>query len=107
MSTVYTTASDGVFLALRVTPKASHNEVNGIAVDGQGRAALKVRVTVAPEGGKANEAVIKLLAKAVGVAKTAIVVVGGESAREKRVHIQGNSQELIEKLAKLTRQDDK
>ncbi|MBK5947556.1 hypothetical protein CCR83_14140 [Rhodobacter veldkampii DSM 11550] len=70
-------ARPGAEIAVRVTPKASRNVVVA-AEDG-----LRVYVTVAPEDGKANAAVTKLLAKALGVAKTRLVLLRGQSARDK------------------------
>ena len=58
-------ARPGSEIAVRVTPKAARNAV--IA----GSAGLRVNVTAAPEDGKANQAVVKLLAAALGVPKSA------------------------------------
>ncbi len=70
-------------LALRVTPNA---KAESLAIeDGQ----LRVRVTVVPEDGKANKAVIALLAKALGVSKSSLEIVRGETARDKLVRIKG------------------
>lgn len=70
-------AVPGTEIALRVTPKASRNAIV-VAEDG-----LRAYVTVAPEDGKANAAVAKLLAKALGVAKTRLTLVRGQTARDK------------------------
>lgn len=70
-------AVSGTEIALRVTPKASRNEIR------MGEEGLRAYVTVVPEGGKANVAVQKLLAKALGVAKTRLTLVRGETARDK------------------------
>ena len=59
---------------------------------------LKVSVTTAPEGGKANEAVIALMAREWGVAKSAISVVSGATDRRKLVEIRGPSQDLLARL---------
>jgi uncharacterized protein YggU (UPF0235/DUF167 family) len=59
---------------------------------------LKVAVTAAPEDGKANAAVIALLAREWGVAKSAISVVAGATDRRKLVEIRGPSQELLARL---------
>ena len=68
----------GAEIAVRVTPKASRNK---IVVDEAG--AIRVYVTVVPEAGKANAAVQKLLAKALGVAKSRLVLVRGQTSRDK------------------------
>lgn len=65
-------------LSVRVTPKARRNE---ISLDENG--GLRVHVTAAPEDGKANAAVIKLLAKALGVAKSRVVLIRGGTSRDK------------------------
>ncbi|MPL89872.1 hypothetical protein DFO80_107102 [Rhodobacter sp. 140A] len=70
-------AVPGTEIALRVTPKASRNVIV-VAEDG-----LRAYVTVVPEDGKANAAVAKLLAKALGVAKTRLTLVRGQTARDK------------------------
>ena len=70
-------AQPGTEIALRVTPKASRNALVA-AEDG-----LRVYVTVVPEGGKANRVVQKILAKALGVAKSRLTLVRGETARDK------------------------
>lgn len=70
-------AEPGATLELRVTPKASRNEIR--EEDG----ALRVYVTTAPEDGKANAAVQKLLAKALGVPKSRLTLIRGATARDK------------------------
>ena len=74
-------AQSGTEIAVRVTPRASRNAV---LVDGD---AIRVSVTTVPEDGKANAAVIKLLAKALGVAKSRLVLVRGASSRDKLFRI--------------------
>lgn len=70
-------ATAGTVIAVRVTPKAARNAI--VLRDG----AIRVSVTVAPEGGKANAAVQKLLAKALGVPKSRLRLSRGETARDK------------------------
>ena len=74
-------ARPGAEIAVRVTPRASRNAV---ILDGE---AIRVTVTVVPEDGKANAAVIKLLAKALGVAKSRLVLVRGATSRDKLFRI--------------------
>lgn len=69
-------------LRLRVSPKASSNRLVGWHGE-----ALKLRVTAAPERGKANDAVIALLAEALELPRQAITLVHGETAQDKIVEI--------------------
>lgn len=70
-------ATPGAEIAVRVTPRASRNRIDAGA-DG-----LRVYVTTVPEDGKANAAVQKLLAKALGVPKSALTLTRGQTARDK------------------------
>ncbi len=79
--------SEGVVVALRVTPRSVRDAIEGVDDEG----ALRVRVTAAPADGAANKAVIKLLAKALGVPKSALTLVAGASSRHKRLRIEGMS----------------
>ena len=78
MSNPLSETPEGVRLALRVTPRAGRNEIGAVR-DGR----LQVRVTVAPENGKANEAVIKLLSKTWRIAAGSIEIVSGQTSRDK------------------------
>jgi uncharacterized protein (TIGR00251 family) len=77
-------------LAIYVTPKSSHDEIAGWRGD-----ELSVRITAAPADGKANAAVCKLIASEVGVAKSAVQVVRGQTARHKLLEIQGVADEAL------------
>lgn len=74
-------------VALRVTPRAQRDGIDGWDTDPDGRAVLMVRVTAAPTEGAANKAVLKLLAKALGAPKSALRLVSGETSRHKRIEI--------------------
>ncbi|MFW2544303.1 DUF167 domain-containing protein [Primorskyibacter sp. 2E107] len=74
-------AVPGAQIAVRVTPKASRNRIE------RADDVLRVYVTTVPEGGKATVAVVKLLAKALGIPKTRLVLVRGETARDKLFRI--------------------
>ncbi|MBP2311390.1 DUF167 domain-containing protein [Azospirillum soli] len=93
--------ADGVRLSLRVTPKASRNAIGGLADTAPGGKVLKVSVTAVPENGKANEAVVKLLAKAWKLPKTSLTVVAGATDRNKIVHVAGDPAELMRRLPAL------
>jgi uncharacterized protein (TIGR00251 family) len=90
------------FLAVRVTPKASRNEVTGLHTAADGAVSLSVKVTAAPDKGKANKAVISLLAKKIGVAKSTLALVKGETDRNKTFQISGNTELLEAFIASLT-----
>ncbi|GAA0573875.1 DUF167 family protein [Caenispirillum bisanense] len=91
--------ADGVRLAVRLTPKASRNAVQGLALEADGGHVLKVAVTAVPENGKANEALIKLLAKEWKLPKTAFTLVAGATDRRKTLHIAGDPAALAAHLA--------
>jgi hypothetical protein len=80
-----------------VQPSARHN-----AVTGSHAGALKVAVTAAPERGKANKAVIAVLAKALGIKRSQIEQLSGLTSQDKRFLIRGeNWSELSARLAGL------
>jgi uncharacterized protein len=88
----------GLRVAVRLQPKASRDEIVGIeAGDGQAPH-LKVRVTAAPESGKANAALEKLLAKAWRVPPSSVVVTGGAKSRNKSVLISGDGAALRDRF---------
>jgi len=91
-------SSDGVRVALRVTPRAGRDRIDGIAADADGKSILKLSVTAAPEDGKANAAVLKLLAKAWSVPRTALSVASGAAARRKIVHVAGDGPALARRI---------
>ena len=86
----YEKRNDGVRLAVKVVPKASMNKI--IA----GEDGLLVMVTCVPEDGKANAAVVQLVAKALHVAKSCVSVVLGQTSRQKVLHIAGDPDTLAE-----------
>ncbi|UYN91067.1 MAG: YggU family protein [Anaerolineales bacterium] len=85
----------GAALAIRVTPRASRNEIVEILPDHT----IKIRLTAPPVDGKANEALIDFLSKVLSVAKSRIEIVAGETGRDKLVTIidmeSSEAQELI------------
>lgn len=74
-------------IALHVIPKASKNEMVGWVDAAGGGRALKVKVTAAPEDGKANTAIIKFLSKQWDISPSALEIVSGETGRRKRLKI--------------------
>jgi uncharacterized protein len=76
--------ADGTILPVRAHPGGRRNEIRG-EQDGM----LKVSVTQAPEKGKANKAVIELLAKKLGLKKSQIELLSGETSHQKRFLVRG------------------
>ncbi|MCH8183371.1 MAG: DUF167 domain-containing protein [Proteobacteria bacterium] len=81
---------NGVVVSVRLTPKASCASIEGIAETPGGGHALRVKVTAAPEKGRANAALLKLLAEAWGVAPSRLSLVSGHKDRRKRVLLEGD-----------------
>lgn len=77
----------GAELRVRAQPGASKDAIEGLGEDASGQTFLKVRVRAIAEKGKANAAVAQLLAKALGVPKSAVSVEKGETQRIKTVRI--------------------
>ena len=80
-------------LKVRVTPKASKNEI-GDWRNGE----LQIRLTVVPEKGHANKALIALLAKKLGIGKGEIEIVSGSKSRQKVLKIRSFNQEKIDEF---------
>lgn len=80
---------------MRLTPKAARDRVAGLADEADGGVVLKVAVTAVPENGKANAALIKLLAKEWKLAKTTIAVVAGATDRRKTLLVAGDPDRLM------------
>ncbi|HVZ00968.1 MAG TPA: DUF167 domain-containing protein [Dongiaceae bacterium] len=90
----------GLRLRLKVQPKARRHGIVGVGPDRDGPA-LRVAVNAPPEAGKANAAVIALLAEAFDVAKAAVSVVTGATDRHKLVEIRGHAGDLGARLDRL------
>ena len=76
-------------IAVRVTPRGGRDAVDGWMVDAAGRPLLKVRVSAPPADGAANAAVLKTLAEALGLPRSALSLAAGASARVKQVEVRG------------------
>jgi hypothetical protein len=78
----YRWEGEDLIVEVRVQPRASRDEIVGPHGE-----QLKVRITAPPVDGKANVHLVKYLAKAFGVAPSAVMLVGGETGRDKRLRI--------------------
>ncbi|EJT03543.1 DUF167 domain-containing protein [Rhizobium sp. CCGE 510] len=101
MSRPWSLFHDHLRLAVRLTPNGGRDAIDGIEADGEGGALLKARVTSAPEKGKANKALILLVADALRIPKSSISLVAGQTARKKILRIEGDPEDLAKKLETL------
>jgi uncharacterized protein len=95
-------STEGISVALRVTPRGGRDDIDGLETLANGRTVIKIRVRAIAEGGEANRAVIELLAKALGVPKGKIRVLSGMTSRLKQIAVDGDPTKLGETLRKLT-----
>ncbi len=87
-------------LVVRLTPRAGRDRIDGWDRDEAGRPVLKVRVAAPPVEGEANAALVRLIAKALGVSKAAVRIASGDTARVKQLEIEGIEAEAL--TARLT-----
>ena len=83
---------------MRVTPNAGRDAVEDVETGADGKSYLRLRVRAVPDKGAANRAVVVLLAKHVGVAKSAVTLLSGETQRQKILRIEGDPEDLIVRL---------
>jgi uncharacterized protein YggU (UPF0235/DUF167 family) len=88
----------GLSLTVRLTPKGGRDALDGIETLADGRAVLKLRVRAAPTEGEANAALLSLLAKTLDVPRRRMTLAAGETARIKRIEIEGNGAALAARL---------
>ena len=101
MSPPWLATPSGIALAVRLTPKGGRDAIDGVERMADGRAVLKARVAAPPSEGEANAALVRLIAKAVGVPPRDVAVAAGATARVKRLTIAGDPARLIAALEKL------
>lgn len=91
---------NALVLQVRLTPSARQQRINGVSETHDGESWLAVGVTPPPDKGKANAALVKLLSKVLGVAKSSISIVHGELSRQKRLRIEGDVRAIVETLSR-------
>ena len=90
---------DGVYLSLKVQPRASKNEIGEVSGN-----ELKVKVTAPPVDSAANEAVLRVLAEALDCPRNAVQLIRGATSRHKQVRIVGMAgEEVAQRLDSLMR----
>lgn len=88
---------DRTQLAVRVTPNARRSEFAGWTADEKGRPVLLVKLQAPPVEGKANTELIRFLAKALGCSKSEIVLLRGDSSRQKSLEIPASAVSALPK----------
>jgi uncharacterized protein YggU (UPF0235/DUF167 family) len=90
-----------VTLVVRLTPRGGRDAIDGIERRDDGQCVLRVRVRAAPTEGEANDALITLLARTLGVPPRAVSLVAGATSRTKRIAIAGEGPTLAAALEKI------
>ncbi|MCW6510294.1 DUF167 domain-containing protein [Lichenifustis flavocetrariae] len=89
---------DGVGLAVRLTPRASRNGLDGVRTEADGRPVLQVRLVAPPVEGAANAALTKFLAAQLGLRQSDITIRSGERSRVKILDLAGDPLSLLPRL---------
>ena len=92
----------GIRIAVRTQPKAGRDVIEGVRAFPDGER-LAVKVTAAPDRGRANAAISALLAKALGVPPSAVTVAAGETGRDKIVAVAGDPAALLSRFQSVAR----
>ena len=101
MSEAWIAGAGAVAVPVRLTPKGGRDAIDGIETLADGRSVLKARVRAAPSEGEANDALCRMLARALGVAPRDVSLTAGATSRIKKVTIAGHVPTLIAALEKL------
>jgi uncharacterized protein (TIGR00251 family) len=93
--------ANGLLIVIRLTPRGGCDAIDGIAQLADGRRVVKVRVRAAASEGEANAALVKLIARSLGVAVRDVSLIAGATARLKRVRVSGAGATLAATLEKI------
>ncbi len=88
-----TVSREGIILSLHIQPRASKNEICGVQ-----DTALKVRLTSPPVDGAANKLCREFIADLLGVSRSSVDIISGETSRQKRVRIISSNPEQLKKI---------
>jgi len=103
VSSAWQAQPDHLRLFVRLTPNGGRDAIDGIETGADGESHLKARVCAVPEKGKANKALIALLAKSLRIPKSSLSVISGDTARKKILRIDGDPEDLIVRLNALAK----
>ncbi len=91
----------GVAIWVRLTPKGGRDAIEGVETLADGRRVLKARVRAAPEDGRANAALVELVARSLRAPKKAVTLRFGETSRVKKLFVAGDPAPTLDALARL------
>jgi uncharacterized protein len=94
----YRREKEGIILAVRLTPKADRDEIQGVGALADGRELLRVRVRALPEDGAANTALVRVIAKALRLPQSNVEVVSGATQRLKQIRMAGDPGTLAKRV---------
>jgi uncharacterized protein (TIGR00251 family) len=97
----WTVTADGIVLTVRLTPRGGRDSIDGIEQSADGRSVLRVRVRAIASEGEANAALLKLIARTLGVAQREVGQIAGATSRLKRVTVAGSGHALAAALEKI------
>lgn len=92
-------------LAIRVTPKGGRDAIDRLIAGSDGRSLLALRVSAPPADGAANDAVVRMLAKALGLKQRDVTIVAGDTARVKQVRLSGDAVAIVARLTEVISKD--
>jgi hypothetical protein len=90
-----------VRVTVRLTPRAGADRLVALAAAADGGRVVKANVTAPPADGRANEALLQLLARAWRLPRRDLAIVAGAASRNKAVHISGDPKPLLDRLGAL------
>jgi uncharacterized protein (TIGR00251 family) len=97
----WTCGKDHLLLTVRLTPKSSRDALEGLETLSDGRPVLKARVRAVPEDGRANDALVRLVAKTLDAPRTQVCLVAGGASRLKTIRIEGEPERTLAELLRL------
>ncbi len=103
-SSPFRITADGIRVRILAHPGARRDAVEGLRAEADGGMAFRICVRTAPEGGKANEAIIALLAREWGIPRRSLRLVSGFGDRRKSFHLSGEPKALLAHLQSWLRQ---
>ena len=102
MAAPYRILGQGLELDVRLTPKGGRDALDGVGTLADGRSVLLARVRAAPEDGAANTALIRLVAEALDLPRSAVTLAAGHKARIKALRVAGDGAALATAIDRLT-----